>query len=131
MMSKYSLILSQNASSDTKIPIFELCIYHESIFEQFIISLEGGNFETDLYGAIRNLELAANLISLPKTKFREIKGQKLDWKLYEVKYGSVRIYHFQEKNTGRIIVIGGLKNDQEQDIKKAVKTIKAYQHECK
>lgn len=131
MLSKYSLILSQNTSSDTKIPIFELCIYHESIFEQFIISLEGGNFETDLYGAIRNLELAANLISLPKTKFREIKGQKLDGKLYEAKYGFVRIYHFQEKFTGRIIVIGGLKSDQEQDIKKVVKTIKEYHHESK
>ncbi|MEN9743265.1 MAG: hypothetical protein RLZZ65_1070 [Bacteroidota bacterium] len=129
-MRKYSLILSPNISSSTKIPVFELCINEISLFNDFIESIEGNNtYENDLAGAIRNLELAADLIRLPQTKFREIKQLKLKNKLFEAKYGSVRIYHFQEKHTGRIIVLGGLKNDQKIDVKSAIKRINSYQDE--
>lgn len=131
-MSKYSLILSSKVSTKTKIKVFELCINEVSVLDSFIEELEkDGNFETDLYGAISNLELAANLVTLHKTKFREIKGQKINGKLFEAKKGAVRIYHFHEKNTGRIIVLGGFKTDQTKDIKAAVKTIKSYQNERK
>jgi uncharacterized protein YihD (DUF1040 family) len=129
-MRKYSLILSPNISSSTKIPVFELCLNEISLFNDFIESIEGNKTcENDLAGAIRNLELAADLIRLPQTKFREIKQLKLKNKLFESKYGSVRIYHFQEKQTGRIIVLGGLKNDQKIDVKSAIKRIKNYQDE--
>jgi putative component of toxin-antitoxin plasmid stabilization module len=129
-MPKYSLILSPNISSSTKIPVFELCIDGSSLFDNFIGSIEGNKtFENELAGAIRNLELASNLLRLPKTKFREIKQQKLKIKFFEAKYGAIRIYHFQEKNTGRIIVLGGLKNNQQIDIKSAIRTIKNYQDE--
>lgn len=129
-MPKYSLILSPNISSSTKIPVFELSIDGNSLFDNFIGSIEGNKtFENELAGAIRNLELAANLLRLPKTKFREIKQQKLKIKFFEAKYGVIRIYHFQEKHTGRIIVLGGLKNNQQIDIKSAIRTIKNYQDE--
>ena len=125
-MSKYSLILSPHVSSDTKVQVWELCVNKVSVLSPFIKNIEKeGTFEKDLVGALRNLELAAKLVTLPKTKFREIKGQKkLNGKLYEAKYGAVRIYHFQEKNTGRIIVLGGIKSSQDKDISNAVKTIK-------
>lgn len=131
-MSKYSLILSPNTSSNTRISVLELCVNGSSVFQLFIDEiLEKGNLEGDLFGAIRNLELAADLKRLPKTKFRELKGYDINGKLYEAKYGSVRIYHFHEEHNGRIIVLGGLKSHQKKDIKSAVKTIKDYQNEKK
>jgi hypothetical protein len=129
-MPKYSLILSPNISRSTKIEVFELCEGGKSLFADFYKTIEGNKaFENDLVGAIRNLELAANLLHLPKTKFREIKQQKFKNKLFEAKYGAIRIYHFQEKYTGRIIVLGGLKNNQQIDIKSVIRTIKNYQDE--
>jgi len=129
---KYSLILSPNISSTTKISVWELCVEGVSVLDPFIKTIEDeGTYEDDLAGALRNLEMAADLLILPKTKFREIKGQNLNGKLFEAKYGAVRIYHFHEKYTGRIIVLGGIKNNQPKDIKLAVKTIKAYQNENK
>ncbi len=100
------------------------------MFDDFIGSIEvNKTFENEIAGAIRNLELAANLFRLPKTKFREIKQQKLKNKFFEAKHGAVRIYHFQEKHTGRIIVLGGMKQNQQIDIKSAIRTIKNYQDE--
>jgi hypothetical protein len=129
-MSKYSLILSPNISSSTKIPVFELCVDGLSLFERFIGSIEENKtYGNDLAGAVRNLELAANLIRLPKTKFREINQQKFKNKFFEAKYGAVRIYHFHEKYTGRIIVFGGMKNNQQIDLKSAIRIIKRYQDE--
>lgn len=89
--------------------------------------MKDGNLENDLFGAFRNLELAADLKRLPKKKFREIQGEKVDGKFYEAKYGAIRIYHFHEEYTGRIIVLVGSKTDQKKDIKKAVRIIKDYQ----
>lgn len=129
-MTKYSLILSVHVSRSTKIPVFELCVNGNSLFEDFIESIEGNRIiENELAGAIRNLELAANLLRLPKTKFREIKLNKLNFKFFEAKFGAVRIYHFQEKYTGRIIVLGGMKNNQLIDIKSVTRIIKNYQDE--
>jgi putative component of toxin-antitoxin plasmid stabilization module len=100
------------------------------LFDDFIGSIEvNKTFENEIAGAIRNLELATNLLRLPKTKFREIKQQKLKNKFFEAKHGAVRIYHFQEKHTGRIIVLGGMKQNQQIDIKSAIRTIKNYQDE--
>lgn len=127
-MSEYSIILSQNVSNNTKIPVFELCVNGKSLFEDFIHSIEDNIFEeTDLVGAIRNLELAADMYRLPKTKFREIKQQKVSNKLFEAKYGMIRIYHFQEKKTGRIIIIAGKKKNQQKDINTAINTFKKFQ----
>lgn len=131
-MPKYSLILSTNIKSTTKISVWELCVEGVSVLDPFIKTIvDEGTYENDLTGALRNLEMAADLVRLPETKFKEIKGQKINGKLYEAKYGAIRIYHFQEKHTGRIIVLGGMKNNQTKDIKLAVNTIKAYQNENK
>ena len=58
---------------------------------------------------------SANLQSLPDTKFRELKGGKGDVKEYEFKSRHLRVYVMQQKG-GKIIVIGGYKNNQSKDI---------------
>ena len=122
--------MSDNISTSTKISVHELCVDGESLFQIFIDKIiADGNFKTELFGAIGNLELAANLVRLPETKFREIKAKGINVKLYEAKYRNIRIYHFQEKHTGRIIVCGGIKSNQTKDIKSAINTIKNYHNE--
>lgn len=122
--------MSSKVSRATKIQVWELHIDKKSVLDSFISEIEkDGTSVKDLFGAIKNLELAADLKRLPKTKFREIVNKKLDVKLYEAKKGAVRIYHYHEEHTGRIIILGGYKTEQNNDIKQAIKRIKDYQNE--
>lgn len=124
--------MSQHIPNTTKIDVFELCKNNESLFKSFFSEIEkDGNLLNNLAGAIRIIEDTANLNRRPKTKFRLIEGHKLKCKVYEAKSGSIRIYLFHEENTGRIIVSGGVKDNQNKDIKKILKIIKEYQDEHK
>lgn len=126
-MSEYSIILSPNTARNTRIAIFELCKNDESLFQQFCDEIEqDGNLIDELAGAIRIVEDTSNLKLSPKTKFRPLEATKLPCKFYEAKYKSIRIYLFHEENTGRIIVIGGKKGNQDEDIKRAKRIIREY-----
>ena len=131
-MKKYSITLYPHVSSNTKIDVFELCKNNESLFKSFFDEIEkDGNLLGNLAGTLRIVEDTANLNRRPKTKFRLIEGHKLKCKVYEAKSGVVRVYLFHEENTGRVIVSGGLKDNQTKDIKKILKIIKEYQDENK
>lgn len=126
-MSELSIILSPNTARDTRIRIFELCINGESLFQRFIDHIShDGNLIDHLAGAIRIVEDTANLNRRPKTKFRELKNVSPSCKVYEAKYRSIRIYLFHEEKTGRVILTGGLKNNQDRDIKGIRKIISTY-----
>ncbi|MDG1403875.1 hypothetical protein [Polaribacter sp.] len=117
-MSKYSLTLSQHISTSTKISVYELCKNDENLFESFLNEIEkDGNLFSNAASAIRIIEDTANLNRRPRTKFRLIEGHKLKCKVYEAKSGIVRVYLFHEEKKGRIIVSGGLKDNQTKDIK--------------
>jgi hypothetical protein len=79
--------------------------------------------------AIRIIEEKSNLNRYPKTKFREIQGHKLKCKVFEAKSGIIRIYLFHEEKTGRIIITGGLKDNQKKDLKSILKIKKEYNNE--
>lgn len=129
-MKKYSLILSEEVDSETKIRVYELCKDGKSLFQVFADDIESdGNQFANLASTIRIIEDTANLNLRPKTQFRPLKNAGLDCKVYEAKSGGVRVYLFHEEKTGRVIVTGGVKDDQDEDIKSVVKTIKAYQDE--
>lgn len=129
-MKKYSLILCSYIPHSTRIDVYELCKNGASIFETFFNDIEqDGNLLNNVAGALRIIEDTANLNRRPKTKFRLIEGHKLKCKVYEAKSGIIRIYLFHEENTGRVIVTGGLKDNQSKDIKSVLKVIKEYQDE--
>lgn len=129
-MNEFSLVLSGHTSNTTKISVFELFKNGESLFKPFVDEIEkDGNLFDKLAGAIRIIEETSNLNRYPKTKFREIQGHKLKCKVFEAKSGPIRIYLFHEENTGRIIITGGLKDNQKKDIKSILKTIKEYNDE--
>lgn len=119
--------MSRNVSPNTKIKVFELYKNGESLFEQFFDEVEqAGNLMSNLAASIRIIEDTANLNRRPKSKFRPIEGHKLNCKIYEAKSGIIRVYLFHEERTGRIIVTGGMKGDQDKDIKGVLKLIKEY-----
>lgn len=129
-MKRYSLTLSTHIPHTTKIDVYELCKNEQSLFATFFNEIEkDGNLLSNLASAIRIIEDTSNLMRRPKAKFRVIQGHNLNCKVYEAKSGSIRIYLFHEENTGRVIVTGGNKNDQDQDIKKILKIIKEYHDE--
>lgn len=97
------------------------------MFEQFFNEVEqAGNLMSNLAGSIRIIEDTANLNRRPKNKFRPIEGHRLSCKIYEAKSGIIRVYLFHEERTGRIIVTGGMKGDQDKDIKGVINLIKEY-----
>lgn len=122
--------MSPHIDSSTKIKVYELEKNDESLFKEFIKNIEKeANLFKDLARTIRIIEETANLKRYPKTKFRLLKGHRLNVKVYEAKAGSIRVYLFQEKPLGRIIVTGGKKSNQSRDLKAVYKLIKDYYNE--
>lgn len=63
--------------------------------------------------------------TLPKTKFREIRGDKITQKRYEFKSKNLRVYVFSIFG-GKMVVLGGYKKNQEADIRKFNSIVKEY-----
>ena len=59
----------------------------------------------------------ANIRTLPNTKFKDITPRKENVKEYEFKEGNLRVYAIK-KFGGKIIILGGYKNRQKQDLRK-------------
>ena len=126
-MKKYSITLSSHIPSNTKIDVYELCKNGKSVFEEFFEQIEGeGNLISNLAAAIRIIEDSANLKMVPKSKFRVLQGLSVKCKVFEAKSGIIRIYIFHEEKTGRVIVMGGNKDSQDEDIKRLERIIKEY-----
>lgn len=122
--------MSSHIPSNTKIDVYELCKNGNSLFEDFFNEIENeGNLISNLAATIRIIEDTSNLKLRPKKQFRLIQGHSLECKLYEAKSGGIRVYVFHEEKTGRVIVTGGNKDSQTEDIKKVIKTIKEYNNE--
>jgi putative component of toxin-antitoxin plasmid stabilization module len=75
-----------------------------------------GNYKSELNTIIARMHEIADLKSLPKEKFRELKPKSVNTE-YEIKTKHLRVYLFHDKNTGRVIVCGGKKGTQQSDIK--------------
>lgn len=126
-MKKFSIHLSKYVALDTKIPVYDLHINGKCVFDEFYDEIQkAGNLTGELAGAINHLISSANMMRLPKTKINTIQHKKLKYNLYEAKKNNVRIYFFHEKNTGRIIITGGLKNSQKSDINSIVSLLNEY-----
>ncbi len=128
-MGNYSLILSELVSPKTKIKVFELCKNDKNLLQQFNAKIEkDGNLTKSLLSAFKIIEHSCNSIRLPEAKFRTIKDDRLPCKMYEAKKNEIRIYLFQDPK-GRVIVGGGLKGSQQQDIDRIKNIIIDYYNE--
>lgn len=110
-----------------RIKIFKLLINGICQYDEFEKGIENdGNLKSELITIETRLHEIADLKSLPQTKFRDITPKNVNNKGFEIKTHHLRIYLFQEKYTGRIIVCGGKKGTQNADIKHFRKIIKEY-----
>ncbi|MEX2232315.1 MAG: hypothetical protein WD824_09150 [Cyclobacteriaceae bacterium] len=94
-----------------KLLINDVCQY-DQFFDQI---RKEGNLSKQLIGLLNNLNQVANLKRLPKEKFRDITPAKDPVKEFEIKKGDLRLYVFKDE-AGHIVVIGGKKSTQDEDI---------------
>lgn len=74
------------------------------------VSGQLNSIQTTLYRIINNLPV-------PETKFKRLKGSYGSLDEYEIKTKDLRVYLFRENRTGNIIVWGGRKSTQPEDIR--------------
>lgn len=83
------------------------------------------NLEDQLITVISRMNDIANLRRLPKEKFRDITPQKQTTREYEIKTKDLRVYFIKDES-GNVVLIGGKKNSQQEDIKRFRGIKKAY-----
>lgn len=96
-------------------------------FDEFVSQIKSeGNFDKEIKKVYALMQQVSELKTLPQEKFKELKYSKSDGKEYEIKTKHLRVYLFHQENTGKIIVIGGKKTTQDQDIAHFRETKKMY-----
>lgn len=104
-----------------KLFVDNVCLIEE--FEQKIQA--NPQYISELKSIYAYMNFVASGRTLPKTKFREIKGDKITQKRYEFKSKNLRVYAFSIFG-GKMVVLGGYKNNQEADIRKFNSIVKEY-----
>lgn len=86
-------------------------------FDEFVAQIRReGSFDNEIAKIYALMQQVAELKTLPKEQFRELPNPKSEVKEYEIKTKHLRVYLFHQTYTGKIIVIGGKKTTQKQDI---------------
>lgn len=75
-----------------------------------------GNLVKELNTIQTRMELIANLVHLPGDKFHKLTGGNDGLTEYEIKTKNLRVYLFQDEGTGKIVVCGGKKKNQDSNI---------------
>lgn len=123
-MSKFALekIDAVNGRQDfQKLVINDKCLFDE--FENEI--RERDRYTNELAMVYQYMQYVADCRTLPKTKFRDITPDNEKVKEYEFKTKHLRIYAIKKAN-GKIIIMGGFKNNQSKDIRKFQSIKKQY-----
>lgn len=116
-MTKFS-IRSSGKVSIARIKLFKLAINNICPIDEFEKAMRrdaGLNLEIDKIYSI--IEDSCNLVPLPKTIFRQLKLRKLPYRLYEAKSKHLRFYLIKLEKMGKVILIGGRKTTQREDLK--------------
>ena len=114
-MNKFALVKLSQVKG--RIPFAMLEIDGVCQFKEFCRQVEqDGNLKKQLTTAMSRMDQVANMQLLPANKFRDITPTKDAVKEFEIKTPDLRIYLIKE--LGHIIILGGKKNTQADDIKK-------------
>ncbi|RYD83144.1 MAG: hypothetical protein EOP53_01705 [Sphingobacteriales bacterium] len=92
----------------------QLIIDGRKVLDEYMASLKGTTYESELGNIIKYIEHASNGNSLPKTKMRKYQGNKDGVTEYEYKSKHLRVWAIQQPNK-KIIIFGGFKNNQAKD----------------
>jgi putative component of toxin-antitoxin plasmid stabilization module len=86
-------------------------------FEEFVTQIKAeGSFNKEVTKIYALMQQIAELKTLPQEQFRKLPNPKSEITEYEIKTKHLRVYLFHQAHTGKIIVIGGKKTTQDQDI---------------
>lgn len=123
-MSKFSIRLSDRIGH-TRIKLYKLAINNICPVDEFEDLLaRQGTLLPELRQVYSIIEGTCNLVSLPNTKFRQLKMHHLPYQLYEAKSKNLRYYLIKLEKTGRVILLGGRKSTQGTDIKHLERLLK-------
>lgn len=128
-MSKFALKEYNNVTG--RIKFFKLIEDKFCYWDEFCREIQkNSNLEDQLISIIARMNDIANLRILPNTKFKDITPNKEKVKEYEIKTNDLRVY-FIKDDSGNIVILGGKKNSQPEDIKKFRAIKKAYLNSIK
>ena len=117
--------LEQINTNETKAPVYYLHRDGVCLIDSFINMAKANPrykpLLSDLYAIVRQ---AANGENPPSKLLQKIKGQENAW---EARKGDIRMYIYREQD-GPIIVIGGDKNTQDNDLEKLERIIKEFKN---
>lgn len=111
---------------ETEVPVFKLTRNGKCMYDAFVEKVKkDANISHEPDVIFAHIEDVANHLAPVEKKYRKIKGTK-KFHLYEAKSRNLRVYllHVSE---GRIIILGGWKVNQKQDILKAISIADDYQ----
>ena len=104
---------------------YHLIIDGFSNFERFCNELDE-KYKSELMTILSNMNEISKLNRLPETKYHHINLYFKNIKGFEFKSKNLRIYGIHEDDTGKIIILGGFKNQQRKDISKFKSQVKHY-----
>lgn len=98
------------------------------VVDQFISDIKKDkNLSPELGDLFAIIEDVANNQILPSNKYRRLHvSKKVHFTPYEAKSKHLRVYLFHENTSGQIIVIGGKKTEQKEDLKRLEKILSEY-----
>lgn len=113
---------------ETKQKVNKLLRNGKCIVDEFVEEIkQDKNLSPELGELYAIIEDIANNKLLPHTRYKKLRvSKKLKFKPYEAKSKHLRLYLFHEKGSGQIIVLGGKKTDQKDDIQRLEKIISEY-----
>ena len=123
-MSKFVLKEYNNVTG--RIKFFKLIEDKICYWDDFCREIQKDSNLTDqLVTVIARMNDIANLRMLPKEKFKDITPEKQAVREYEIKTKDLRVYFIKDE-LGNVVLIGGKKNSQPEDIKRFRAIKKAY-----
>ncbi|MBL7813113.1 MAG: hypothetical protein JNL57_12900 [Bacteroidetes bacterium] len=107
-----------------RVAFYKLSIDGECPFDEFWENAtKDGNMQSELKRLSAMFQNFANGINLPGTKYHTLENIP---HAAEFKTSHLRVYILQEKDTGKIIIMGGKKKNQKSDLKKLQKIVNQY-----
>ena len=124
-MNRFTTELFELVNNENGYIFYKLLINDNFLFDYFVERIKNSPPErTRLKTIFAYMDMFSKVL-LPKTKFRNIKG--IDRKdIFEFKSGNVRVYVILQC-PHIYVVAGGLKTEQDKDIKRIVQQIKGFQ----
>lgn len=113
-----------------RVPVFMLETDGICQFEEFCAQIEAdGNLKKQLVTVLARMDQVANMQRLPAEKFKDITPAKEYVREFEIKTRDLRVYMIKEEN--HIVVLGGKKNTQANDIRKFRSVKRRYLQQTK